>query len=133
MNSEELAKMYEDLDPGIREVVRTLRDAGFCTTDSGDGSKASWMEGALEFPHVACMTSRTHMFSEADYALKLMPGWAVEATYSPNDGVCTLLMMDHRPETAKAISDAREHAKRMAFAQDCNEWDGNVHGGGPNG
>ena len=29
---------YDTLNPGIREVVRRLREAGFQTCDSGDGS-----------------------------------------------------------------------------------------------
>lgn len=40
------------LDPRVREVVVKLRAAGFETTDSGDGSKAETMEGALPMPHV---------------------------------------------------------------------------------
>jgi len=29
---------YDELDPGIRKLVRLLRDNGFDTTDSGDGA-----------------------------------------------------------------------------------------------
>lgn len=40
------------LDERVREVVVKLRAAGFDTTDSGDGSKADTVEGALPMPHV---------------------------------------------------------------------------------
>lgn len=46
---------YDELDPGIREVVRRLNEAGFITTDSGDGvSKAELIASgdAMDFPHV---------------------------------------------------------------------------------
>lgn len=44
---------YEEMDPGIRDVVKALNEAGFETTDSGDGSKAATDEDAFAFPHVA--------------------------------------------------------------------------------
>ena len=54
---------YNDLDPGIREVVWWLRSHGFHTTDSGDGvskwaNPPEWMApedeqcGVLRVPHV---------------------------------------------------------------------------------
>lgn len=44
---------YDELDPGIRDLVRFLRERhGFNTTDSGDGSKAATMDCAMPFPHV---------------------------------------------------------------------------------
>lgn len=47
---------YEDLDPGIREVVRLVNSLGFKTADSGDGvsKRGTPMEdGMLGIPHVA--------------------------------------------------------------------------------
>lgn len=44
---------YNEIDPGIRHVVKALNDAGHETSDSGDGSKASLMDCAIDFPHVA--------------------------------------------------------------------------------
>ena len=40
---------YDDLDPGIREVVRWLNDNGFDTNDSGDG-KAKFNEDGTPLP-----------------------------------------------------------------------------------
>jgi hypothetical protein len=50
---------YDDLDPGIRRVVRLLNQHGFVTSDSGDGSKAGVMECAVDYPMVVVVpTSR---------------------------------------------------------------------------
>ncbi len=44
---------YNQLDPNIQAVVYILRDAGFRTTDSGDGStKPDDHEGVIREPHV---------------------------------------------------------------------------------
>lgn len=43
---------YDDLDPGIRRVVRLLNQHGFRTSDSGDGSKAATMPCAVDYPMV---------------------------------------------------------------------------------
>jgi hypothetical protein len=49
---------YEDLDPGIRETVRRLRDWGLNTSDSGDGVTkllpgSGWdPEEVINIPHV---------------------------------------------------------------------------------
>ena len=44
---------YDELDPGIREVVRLLRKHHFDTTDSGDGvSKDADPGEVLDYPHV---------------------------------------------------------------------------------
>lgn len=44
---------YGELDPGIRRTVKLLRDAGFETSDSGDGSKAETMLCSAPFPMIA--------------------------------------------------------------------------------
>lgn len=45
---------YDELDPGIRRIVRALNAEGLTTTDSGDGvSKADPCCGMNAFPHVA--------------------------------------------------------------------------------
>ena len=79
------------LDSGVRDIVYALIDAGFRTTDSGDGSKVGWMEDALPFPHVVAMSSPESMVEDAHRMLSHLPdGWVVEATYSTEDGYCTL-------------------------------------------
>jgi hypothetical protein len=84
---------YGDLDPGIRAEVEVLRNAGFRTTDSGDGvSKIGKMECVLPFKHVVAMTSPDSMVLDAEAARELLgEGWVVEATYSTEDKRCSLL------------------------------------------
>lgn len=77
---------YDQLDPGIRSVVRSLHDAGFTTTDSGDGvSKSNWSYatgGAIPFPHVVASSTVDAMVSDARrLAAVLGPDWTVEASY----------------------------------------------------
>ncbi|MDF1699533.1 MAG: hypothetical protein P1V36_00020 [Planctomycetota bacterium] len=82
---------YDSLDPGIRHTVRVLRSWGLNTTDSGDGSKASWMEGALEVPHVFSVNEPAET---ADWLLGQLVRHGVEVrmgmieyTYDPVNGV----------------------------------------------
>jgi hypothetical protein len=65
---------YTTLTPGIRAVVKLLRDNGFYTTDSGDGvtNVAAGMEGALPVPHVHCFVPRRRMFSETSRLVRLL-------------------------------------------------------------
>jgi len=87
---------YEELNPGIRRLVKMLRDAGFETTDSGDGKTnvEAGMEGALTVPHVHCIVSSKTMVQEAhrmlllitDANLDIGPG-TVQALFDPTDGV----------------------------------------------
>lgn len=91
---------YDDLDPGIREVVRLVNEAGFVTTDSGDGvsKPAEWYQPdergvteAFPFQHVVAESCRETLIDDADrLAAVLGIGWAVEATYGTADGICYL-------------------------------------------
>lgn len=86
------------LDPGIREVVRRLRAAGFDTCDSGDGKSKPKVGRNLDEPHVfmkvdtAEMVAEAHRLAEFVGALqlprkfqtrKLQP--IVQLTYDPRD------------------------------------------------
>lgn len=64
----------EDLDPGIRRFVVLLREAGFDTTDSGDGVSKSEAGDAetLDFPHVAISSSLATLFADCDRILAFM-------------------------------------------------------------
>ena len=90
------AEMVASLDDGIRDRVVALRSAGFKTTDSGDGSKAEWMEGAMPFPNVAATCAPGDLLAEADRMVAVLaafPGATVEATYLPESGHAILLAL----------------------------------------
>jgi hypothetical protein len=87
---------YETLDPGIRDVVRRLRDRGFETTDSGDGvsKPAEWYAAgeAIPFPHVVIPMTGAMMKPipypggglawYAEHVAEILgDGWTVEGVY----------------------------------------------------
>lgn len=94
------------LDPGIRDVVCLLNEAGIVTTDSGDGlSKADGIASgdALAVPHVACRTTLALMVFDADRILALLgPAWHVEASYCANDRSVLVLATGAERATASA-------------------------------
>lgn len=88
-------RLPEDLDQGIRGLVVALNEAGFETTDSGDGVSKSG-EDVIPFPHVAIVVSKERMAAEADRLRKWMADrrmlvnqqgiagyWYIEASYDP--------------------------------------------------
>ena len=89
------AAVLATLDPGIRDVVVKLREQGFETTDSGDGSKADTMGCAWPFPMAVAVVERDHLLAEADRMAALWPDWRVEASYAP--GGPSVLMMTQPP------------------------------------
>lgn len=108
------------LDEGIRETVLLLRREGFATTDSGDGSKAAWMEGALGWPHVAIrLAVDADLVAEANrcvsvleaagYRIDPLDGRTVTASYCPSDGLRVLLVEQHVP-----VKQSLPHALSLA-------------------
>jgi hypothetical protein len=89
---------YDEITPGVRKLVRFLRDAGFTTIDSGDGvtNVEAGMEGATEMPHVHIATTHRAMVVEAHRLQnamdKVCPAGAcqIQAMYDPLDGIATL-------------------------------------------
>jgi hypothetical protein len=91
---------YEELDPGIRDTVRLLNEAGFETCDSGDGvSKLpeDYESGdALAFAHVVALVPPGELIPEAHRMVQVLGDhWAVEASYYP-DGCFATLMARHK-------------------------------------
>jgi hypothetical protein len=98
------------LDPGIRETVRRLREAGFDTSDSGDGrSKPADPVEVLDFPHVAIRASASSLIGEAerlrfflsDAGLTVEPFGmepepekriGIQASYDPSNGSAIVLL-----------------------------------------
>ena len=86
-------EFYERLDPGIREIVRSLRANGFQTTDSGDGtSKAGGEMDFIPCPHVYAHCDPSKLCEEADRLLQWMDEtcliegkdrWMIEGIYFP--------------------------------------------------
>lgn len=92
---------YAELDPGIREMVRKLNDAGFRTCDSGDGVSKQDMGCALPYAHVFCAVDPNLMITEVERLYSFVgEGWHVECNYSPKDGKAFLLVMDELEESA---------------------------------
>lgn len=82
---------YDELDPGIRATVRALNDAGFYTTDSGDGvsKPREWYEGghAIPCPHVVVSASPASVVHDALAIARLLgPEWEAEATFVASSG-----------------------------------------------
>ncbi len=94
---------YDQLDPGIRKVVRFLHEHNFDTTDSGDGETKTDMPCAMEMPNVAIVVaSQFDLIDEADRLLWLLKRHLservldeihIEASYDPMDGSCILLLL----------------------------------------
>jgi hypothetical protein len=99
-------KEYEELDVGIRKTVQWLREHGFETTDSGDGSKAATMECALNYPNVAIRIDDVDALQfEADRLYELLEEREIDvapqgtdgepfiqATYDPADGSSIIVL-----------------------------------------
>lgn len=93
MSSTPLAPIdYDALDAGIRDTVRILREAGFDTTDSGDGvSKEADALCVLSYPHVWAVIDPSQIVPEACRMLGVLgPEWDVEASYKPGQGAMLL-------------------------------------------
>lgn len=70
---------WDELDEGICSLVRLLWLAGFDPIDSGDGSKAAWMEGALGVPHVFMRASRHGAAEQHTRLIKVLTRHGIEA------------------------------------------------------
>lgn len=93
---------YNEIDPGIRHVVKALNDAGHETSDSGDGSKAKtgFMECVIEYPHVAGVFQSGSLCSSAALVASVQKiamiatyadgeSWDCEVGYSTSDDTWT--------------------------------------------
>lgn len=76
---------YNQLDPGIRDTVRLLREHGFVTTDSGDGVSKPKEARIFEVPHVAAEIHPHVIIRETQRLAALLPGWRVECSYAPGE------------------------------------------------
>ena len=89
------------LSPGIRNAVVWLRERGWVTTDSGDGSNFdAGMEGALPFPHIAVQSHEDTLLNDGRHLLKLLTyagapaSVTVECSFNPADRSAVILVSE---------------------------------------
>lgn len=90
MNNDDIS--YDELDPGIREVVRLFCTNGYVTSDSGDGEskQGTEQEGCMiDRPHVAIFTSPERLVETADKLLDLLHRQGVRS--GPDEAMVTEL------------------------------------------
>lgn len=100
-----------DLSPGIRNLVLAMREAGFKTVDSGDGTNyENGMACAVPFKMVACVVPQEQAFAEADRLHSFMkeyePGWVwqVDLSYNPGDRVCMLVVAEQDTDMIQELT-----------------------------
>ena len=86
---------YDTLDAGIREQVSILRNAGYNTTDSGDGSKWGKIDCAFA-PHPHIIAKHVGSLESARIAALegldiLGHGWDAEISYGIGDDFVMLI------------------------------------------
>lgn len=87
---------YDKLNPGIREVVRRLREAGFETADSGDGSTHDHACD-LEEPYVHIMVRPPYLILETDKLREVVESWGIELTEPNEDGTAKTIEASYSP------------------------------------
>lgn len=101
---------YDELDPGIRKLVRLLNERNFLTSDSGDGVSKPPEARVIDVPHVYMTTTPQSMIREAHrlaallmvhLKAELVPGM-IQATFDPVDGSASLAVMDVNDDMLKA-------------------------------
>lgn len=106
MTDEHPAFRIDWCDPGIRDLVARLRDAGYQTTDSGDGVSKPDVGRVLDIPHVFIRLgndedlghrARCLMGKMESWGYRAADGWHVEATYSTADGIAMLAALGPPP------------------------------------
>lgn len=107
MNNVELltAEQVAELDPGICWTVQWLREHGFDTCDSGNGSKAGTMECALPYPNVTMRVSPDYLIAETRRLRSLLVETGIDVvpittdeqpciqgSYDPSDDVAIVVL-----------------------------------------
>lgn len=82
-----MAVPYDDLDPGIRQVVRWLNDNSFVTTDSGDGVSKPHADEVLDVPHVSIRCEAETLVQVCDQLTILLREAGVEPSPMTEDVV----------------------------------------------
>ena len=85
---------YNNLDPGIREFVRELNDAGFVTTDSGDGVSKPEFARVLHERHVFIVVELDAMIEATELLAEKYPDAWVECSWSPGQEPNIMILPD---------------------------------------
>ena len=88
---------YNELNPGIRDLVRELREVhNMNTCDSGDGvtNVEMGMEGAQTERHVYMMVDLKHMVAATEILAKNYPDAWVECSWSPGQSPIIMILPD---------------------------------------
>lgn len=86
MNVEPLTQeQLDQVNPGIRNTVKTLREWGYRTCDSGDG-KTHDHACDLDVPYVHIIVSPEHLFSETNRLVEKLKDFGIEIQpYHPDE------------------------------------------------
>lgn len=86
---------YEQLNPGVRELVQELRELlNLQTTDSGDGTNfKNGMGGAMEERHVFIQVEVDEMIDTAKELHVLYPDSHIECNWSPDSPSSSAFVM----------------------------------------
>lgn len=130
---------YDELDPGIRRVVRWLREAGFDTCDSGDGiSKflpdSGWdpagHDELMRIPHVAMTCGPEDLVRMADRIAGMLSVLRIDvgvqapaadthvqllASYDPFAPEFGLLVLTHFTDAQLVEAQAAAHGAGLVF------------------
>ena len=93
---------YKTINPGIRETVRLLRDNGFNTCDSGDGSTREF-ECDPGYPYVGIEVSPERLVAEADRLVGVLAAAGVVVEEMDEDGTRPAIQADYHPVARKAF------------------------------
>lgn len=103
------AETIESLCPAVKDLVIWLNGMGYKTVDSGDGSNAEFMEGAMECPMVAIQVEALDLVERSNSLYELLKDHGVpfhppecccdnkpdvQGTYKPDDGQAVVLLLN---------------------------------------
>jgi hypothetical protein len=104
---------YDELDPGIRRLVRLLNDNGFKTCDSGDGRSKfgpdgkplpEWksdddrFEWVMDVPHVAMSCEPFNLVTEVDRLCGVLQSIGIKVEPMNPDGDTVSVQGSYEPE-----------------------------------
>jgi hypothetical protein len=124
---------YEELDPGVRRLVRALREHNFMTTDSGDGRTKPEDERTFgDRAHVAMVPMNANLIlSESNRLRALILQWLkspivlpdqpdpdslheINSSYDPKDRSVVIILFDVTDEMLVGLESSESEEKDLA-------------------